>query len=485
MAIVNSSDISRGFANIASLFAPPSAGDAASYAEAGLKNQKREELAKLFDMAQSAEGFNQTIFDRSNIAAGNYNPTQSFYAQDQNNATTQRGQDITSQTSIFNNAADNRTDLVKGLFGPLGEGERRPALPADISKMYELPAIGDEFGVSKPLSLDQIKAMNLMNLDLTPEQQLALGMGDAPVENIVGADGKPVVSYRADAVGKEPYFNKGAEAKPENAVAVFDDGHRVAIIQQTDGSWANAQTGEKLPPSGFQIMKLPQAQGSLTDVGLEKGTDSYIEKQLVDLASAKATATQLQQLIASSPASQGAVGWIRGTAQNLLATGNELGTFFGGTAKEVASKISEGLADADLAGSFDPNIPAIDGLANALAFQYGKTLSGDRFSNEMLNASRRALGIDKLDANQPDSLARIGQAIKQIEMQEATLHGILDKGVTSGVGAPAAPPDVTSMTDLTKVPDAWIKMGGTADMWPLLADDEKQQFLAGVAADGH
>lgn len=93
--------IRQGFANIASLFAPPSAQDMAAGAVASATREKAKRLSDLFNLSQDPN-FNQQTFDRGNIAAGNYAPSQSYY-----------GVDTGAATSRANNTADNARALTQ------------------------------------------------------------------------------------------------------------------------------------------------------------------------------------------------------------------------------------------------------------------------------------------------------------------------------------------------------------------------------------
>lgn len=433
----NSPELAAVAQNIASMFGPPSAGELAAYSTARTNNQRSDIVGRL---AQSPEFQG---FDHQAILADLYDPTQSFTRVNMDDATNRRGQDVTAATSRANNAVDNRTALIGNMFGSLAPGEVRPTLPVDIASMYDLPELPSVAGTAKPLTQAEVLGGQTQRLidggQITDQNLVSTVMGDVPVENIVGPDGRPVIQYRDQAVGAEPYFNKGADAKPTNAVARLRDGTTVPAVQGPNGRWLHAQTGAELP-SDIQVFDLPKAQGTAEEIGLATAANNAVEQQLVDIAVAKDTAQTLRQKIAEAPASQGMVGWMRGTAQNVIQTGGELGDFFGGSVAEVARDIESGLADQDLAGAFDPNIPAIEMLSNLLAFQYAKTTTGDRLSNEMLNASRRALGLDGLDANQAKSLASIDQAIAQIEAQERILREARKGGVSAiGQESAAAP----------------------------------------------
>lgn len=193
------------------------------------------------------------------------------------------------------------------------------------------------------------------------------------------------------------------------------------------------------------------AQGAADDVGLGKTTTGKVEQQMLEIGTAVGTAKSLRQMIADNGASQGVVGWARMTAQDLMQTSTEVGRAVGGTTAEVAGLVNEGVLDAGLASEmFDPSLPAINMLGNMLAFQYAKSMTGERLSNEMLRTARKSLGLDKPLANQADSIARLDMAITQLEQQQrflqsATSTGAIGQMTTIGVpGAPAPAPPPTA-----------------------------------------
>lgn len=433
----NSPEMAQVAQNIAQMFGPPSGSELAAYSTARKNNQQSDIVAQL----RSNPDYQG--FDHQSILADLYDPNNSFRAVQMDDATKRYGYDTQAATSLATNANTNRTSLISNMFGPLNEGQVRPALPGDIASSFDLPELPAAAGMPKPRTQQEVLGGQTERLisegQLTDQNLLSIAMGTTPVENVVGPDGRPVIQYRDQAVGAEPFFNAGAEAKPTNGVAVLRDGSRVPAVQGPGGRWTHAQTGAELP-ADIQVFAIPQAQGTAEEIGLSKPTNSQVEQQLIDIAVAKDTATQLRSMIAEAPASQGIVGALRGTAQNIIQTGGELGGFFGGGVAEVMADIEGGLADQNLAGAFDPNIPAIEMMANLLAFQYAKTTTGERLSNEMLQNTRKALGLDGLTANQASSLARLDQAIDQIGRQEEILRGARRGGVDAIGAAPGAAP---------------------------------------------
>jgi hypothetical protein len=432
--LYNDPNLGAAFTNLAQAFGPPSAQDVAAYSVAGLNKQKNDQLAQLF------AGGTTPSEQASLIGVQDYGQTpQGFtYQVDTTDATDRYGIGVEADTARRGQDVSAQASVVNGAFGPLNPGQIRPALPEGIAGQFGLPALPPEQGAPKPLSMDE--AQGLDYLQLPQDQREAIVFGSTPIEAILGADGAPTNVLRPDAIGQTPYNNSGSQAAKKQVIlrdpntgrsarGVFDPNTGLSTLE--DGSPA---------PANMMPYDVPSTVGTPDQTGLGKPVQNNIEQQLIDITVAKNTAVRLRDLIISAPASQGAVGWLRGTTQNVLQTGGELGAFFGGGMQEVMADIERGAADSSLAGAFDPNIPAIEMMANLLAFQYAKTTTGERLSNEMLRASRAALGLDSLTGNQADSAARLETAISLIEDQEGILRGVMANGLGPGTPAPGAPP---------------------------------------------
>lgn len=262
----NDPAFAQAASNIASLFAPPSGADAAGWATANAKTAEAKRLAELYAYANDP-AFNQSTFDRRNIAVGNYNPTQSYYAQDQNTATSRRGQDIgaatarrgqdvSAATSRANNADTVRGSLIGRLYGPLNEGQTRPELPGDIAGMYGLSAVPAISGTPKPLSNDQWLASQndrLLNSGQITDDMLvdALVGKQTPVQ-AVGADNKGVFMSPGAAVraGAQPYDKPAAtNLEGDNYLAVGPDGKERRFVGRPDaqGRVIDVNTGQIVP----------------------------------------------------------------------------------------------------------------------------------------------------------------------------------------------------------------------------------------------
>lgn len=217
----NSPQFAQAASNLASLFEPPSGADAAGWATANAKRAEAARMAEQFNY-RNDPNFNQQTFDRGNVALGLYNPTQSYQAQDQNDATQRYGYDTRSATDRANNAADNAARLkveqlsdIQKMYGNLSPGEIRPEVPSEIATLYGAPgALPQTTGLPKPLSETEAKGQVFQSLD--PEMQRAITFGSTPVDPIVTPDG-PRNVLRPDAVGQVPYD------KPSGGLSVSMD----------------------------------------------------------------------------------------------------------------------------------------------------------------------------------------------------------------------------------------------------------------------
>lgn len=457
----NDPGFAQAASNLATLFAPPSGQEAHGWAAANAKNAEARRLADFYAKSLDSTVDRQTL-DRIGIGAGVYNPTQGYYAVDQTQQTSRANNAADNQRALEQTRLSNEKDVTTTLLAPVAEGATR-FVPPSLSKMYDIDPTqvgvikatpGDRIvtpdgrtieGAPKPLNESEFRAQQEARLlasgQLTDTDLLdAINGKETPVK-VLGADGKPVFSTPGAAVRQNApaYVDKGAQAKPTNGTALLADGTQVPARQDENGQWVHAQTGQQLP-ADVQVFDMSKATGTADQVGLTKTVNSSVQQQLLDTSVAKNTAVALRNLIASNPASQGMVGWMRGTAQNFIQSGGEVAKQFGGQVEQIQQRIAQNLEQNDLGGAFDKNIPAIDMMANLLAFQYAKTTTGERLSNEMLKASRKALGLEGLDANQANSLARIDTAIERMQAQEDILNGALKKGIGAvTVPAPPAP----------------------------------------------
>lgn len=410
--------IGQAFENIAGLFAPMSGQDVAAYATADANRQTAMQRAQQIGLTDM---FVNTGDERAAIGGGLYTPNQSFEAVRMGDQTNRRGQDLSYGASVGNNVRDNQRAMDLGIMGD--ETARRGQDIGLEGTQYVADRNFD--GVRYKTDGDNRTALqtnmtdNLMS-PLNPGQQTR-GL-DQETLAALGFDTMPeVAEYSNDRM-------TSADTKLTNYRA--PDGSQGTALQTPQGL-VDAQTGAPLPQG--TTMFSTAAQGSAEDVGLGRTPAGRVQTQMLEIGTAVGTARSLREMIAANGASQGVIGALRGTGQNLMQTGNELGQFLGGGVAEVMKDVDQGLLDAGVAQEFfDPTLPAIDMLGNMLAFQYAKAMTGERLSNEMLRNARTSLGLDKMLGNQADSLARLDVAIQQLEQQQRFLGNALQSGDTGG-----------------------------------------------------
>ncbi|TGT63717.1 hypothetical protein EN813_010120 [Mesorhizobium sp. M00.F.Ca.ET.170.01.1.1] len=252
----NSPQMAAAASNLASLFEPPSGADAAGWAEANARKAAAGRLTELFDYSKRPD-YDQAMADRMAIGAGVYQPNQSYYSVDQQNATSRANDAADNARAIQTNSADNARALEVGqingladLYRPVGEGEVRPAIPADVAGRFgvtrELPA---EQGREKPITDDQLKAAILGKMP--QNMQEAAAFGSTPVENIATPNGPRIVT-RLDAIGQAPYETpKGGltvTTNPDGTTTVTQggSGSKITEFQGKQNAYA-ARMGGALP----------------------------------------------------------------------------------------------------------------------------------------------------------------------------------------------------------------------------------------------
>ncbi|WP_417578603.1 hypothetical protein [Pelagibacterium sp.] len=209
MAVVNNPALAQAAQNLAEIFRPPSGAELAGYANAKATGQQSERLAQLFADPNLPE------WDKRAIAAGLYNPTQSFYAQDQNNSTAMRGQDIGYRSNIDVANINNAGALDRQNAAPILVNENQTAfLPGQTQGATGLPQImtgninlapgevthtaggGLLAGPAKPLTESERDAAHIEEMRgaglFTDEMFLDTIMGERTPVEALGPDGQPI-----------------------------------------------------------------------------------------------------------------------------------------------------------------------------------------------------------------------------------------------------------------------------------------------------
>lgn len=448
MAIYNNPAMAQIANNLASIFAPPSGSDLAGYANAGATREQAARLAQLFasgaspseqaaligvqNFGQTPEGFRFDVNTRSG---------DNRYGVDVGARTTLEQQRLADEAAMARQMAlpilanenqtvflPGQTQSATGLDGILSGNVN--VAPGEVSHLPDGRVIA---GPEKPLSETEVLGAILSGM---PEElQVARAFGSTPLEQIIMDDGSAQFATRPDAIGQTP-APTGQEGARKDAVAVIN-GQTIPVTRAPGELVWRTADGQPIPPDA-PIYELPRAQGSAEDVGMTGAVTSSVQNRIISTQQTLDTARSLRNMIEQSPSSQGLVGSLRGTAQDIIQTGNDLGQFFGAGIQDVNNAIQNGMADVGLSAEFfDPSIPAIEMMTNLLAWQYAKSLSGERVSNEQLRQAREAIGGTGLFANRANSLARLDELINSWEHQLGQLQ-TLQPGF--GIGGPSGGP---------------------------------------------
>lgn len=426
----NDPALGQAFSNLAAAFAPPSGSDLAGYATAAAKKEEAARLAQLFTMAQSPE-FDQSVFDRQAMATGLWNPTQSFYAQDQNNSTARYGIDTTAATSRANNTADNERAMMEAILGaatdPVAQDAIRPGFnPADFG-VESVPAVPEFAGRVSPLSETEQIALERQGLIeqglLTDDLLLDTIIGDQTPVQIMTPSG-PQYSTPGAAVrtGATPYDAPSGATETMN-YRTPDGKEGTAYFDPVAKTWKDTATQAPLPQGATTYNTSLQGGGVDTGVGPTTANTTAGNNQAAQITSALNTLDVYEQLIRNNPGALGIVGLIRGTAQNAVASANDLANAFGKSAPQVAeaaADIRQGL-NSIAPEVFDPSIPEANFLQATLAYAIARTEnpSGEVSRQAYDRALERVSG--GLLGNSQETLANIG-AYRQV--LEAQLSGV-------------------------------------------------------------
>jgi hypothetical protein len=406
----NDPNFAQAASNLASMFAPPSGAEAAAWAEAQLRKQKAEQLADLFGNP------NQPDFDRRNIAVGNYAPTQSFYAQNQNNstaryrvdqdnATSRYRVDQDSATSRANNAEDNSRAIVEAAFRPLSEGRVRPAIPAEVAGKFGISALPQVAGTPKPLSETEWQAAQnerLRQAGQLPDSVLIDAIvGDKTPVQALGPSGAPVYMSPGAAVrqGAQPYEKPTtSNLDGDNYLGVGPDGQEARFVGRPNasGGIVDINTGKPFP--GQILRKEGTSGGMSVEVGKD-GTFRMVTGNGAGQTNSRVTDLQRQEAEAGRAASEltSLFNVLRQDDVGVAGNVNEIATNYG-------AQFFPGLARPDVAGTRSQLNASTLSLAKAL-------LGDDRLSDADRRAAKEVMVSGGLGESLPGARAKLATLI--------------------------------------------------------------------------
>lgn len=460
--------LGTAFDNLAAAFATPSGADVAGYARGGAEREKAARLADLYAYAKDPN-YDQARADRMGIAAGNYTPIQSFYAQDQNNSTTRRGQDVKARADTDVAGINNAGALARQLALPVSAKDGEIVrLPEQTAAATGLPAMfrgnittkpGETVtqpdgsvisGMPIPMTNEQVRGAILQGLPQPEQRAVALqGVGVSPIVDAI--TNKPKNVLTPDAAGQTPYVADNRQAQVANYKHPATGAAGTARLEA--GKWVDTQTGQELPP-GIQTYTASLAGGK-DQTGLGTGTNNDIDGMLVDLTLTESTSKSLRNIVANNPAVQGLAGNIRGTVQDVLQAGGEVGQLFNANMDKMKADIAAGRIDPAVVqkfANFDPNIPAAAMLETLLTAQVAKLLDPNgRISNDRYQQVAKAIGAGGMTSNTAKTLATLDQIDKMIADRRAILAPVRPAAAAIGQGGATAAPAPTTPA----APEVW------------------------------
>lgn len=254
-----SANLAKGFANIADLFAPPTARD--TYYGAETQNAQAKTAAERAKAARQADvyargtapGATMQALDLPAIAAGLYSPNQSTYAVDTKDTTERRGQDIKSgdnrydvnsrdTTSRANNTDNNNRAIVDAIMAPQPEGSSR-VLPPDVAAKYGVPAQSN--GI--------VKLQPGQTATLPPGPAGAGSPADAgtPAPVVLQGNPKPLTAEEAKGqaiAGLSPEESHALARGEIKHAPVYGTAGGTAQLDPVTGKLVNTQSKEVVPP---------------------------------------------------------------------------------------------------------------------------------------------------------------------------------------------------------------------------------------------
>lgn len=473
----NNPQLGRAFGNIASIFAPPNPQELYAYARAAESRQKTQRAADLWEKARDPN-FDQSLFDRLNIAAGNYAPSSGYFSVGLKDATDRRGQDITSadrrygigvesadrrrgqdiqsgdsryntdavaRTAITTTGIRERGDTERRLLEPVGEGQTR-FLPPSIASAWALPAQqsgvvklnqgqkavlpnGNEVqGNAKPLTDAEYKAIILGGM--SPKQQQAIASGNTPVETVLGPDGKPRTMTRPEMIES----GTPAAPKPGN---VYNWKGGTAVMGP-DGKLVDTQTGQVLPPG--EGVQAPSGVQSKDPLGATTANVTEANRKAANLQVMGQALSAYKNLLQNNPGIVGIPGAVRGAAQNVVSVAQEFGQAFGNLAPDA--KIGADQV-AQIAGQLtqgrDPAIAQLRVMQADLAYKWAQMQNpSGEVSRQAFERALETLSGGTL-ANNQSALEAVTAIEQALAREQAAVAALRNPGAGPQPGPPNAP----------------------------------------------
>lgn len=316
----NDPNMATAMSNLASAFAPPSADEALGWAQLQGVNDQNSRLSTLWSAAGND-------FDRMGVAAGQWNPSQSYYAVDSDAATRRYGYDTQASTTLATNEADNDRALREAILGYAGDPSGRQGLTEEqLFGITDIPGLS--FGTAGPVAPTDAQVQGDLLMDaitdglVTPADAASAYTSAIPVEQVMGANG-PEFARRGNVEGRTPFVNKGAEAAPV-AITFERNGVRQGGFVQ-DGRFVDSNGQALSPQEAGTAARIGQPQGTNAELGVTNSLTTEYRRVKSAAAEVEMVTNEIEGLLNSQGGAAGIVGTVQSAAQNLGQVAREIG----------------------------------------------------------------------------------------------------------------------------------------------------------------
>lgn len=444
----NDPNIAAAISGLAGAFAPPAP------EELMLAEQMRGERMGN-DARERMFGLAGDNFDQLGIVADLYDPSNSYYSVNTAADTARRGQDIAASTELEKARMGGLFDLAGTT---LSYDQAMPGLSPDIAAAIGVPAMppqsGAALGAPAPLpSETQVLGMERMALrdsgQLTDQMILDAILSDMNTEKVMTPEGPRIVS-RADAMGMEPFVDKGSEAAAKPVVFVDPNTGEQRNGSVKDGAFTFSD-GTPVPP-GWVAGQLPSPTGGMQDLFTNSNATELTRIRAI-VNESNSLISALEGLIQQNAGAAGLPGTVQMLGQDLLTVGRELGSAFGDDPNAI---ITQDMLPAVLGNGegYDPVFREIRAGMLQLAYLNARrdNPSGE-VSRFALERQIEALSQGLL-ANDESVLAALGMS-RQANDRKLQAY---EDAAAQAVGAPA--PTGAAPAPGTPNADGWVDVDG-------------------------
>lgn len=295
-------------------------------------------------------------------------------------------------------------------------------------------------GPKKPLNESEAKAAELQRLRtsgvIDDQTMKAIVFGNTPLEMVATPGGNRNV-LRPDAVGQTPAPDDSKAPKPILQNYQTQDGRKgSARFDTTINDYVDTATGARLPQGTLTFGA--NLTGGVKDTGLGPTTSNVTDANKREAENGK-TRTLLKNytaLIQANPGVIGAVGALRGFAQDMIQSVKEGAQAFSDDPASFEQYVQQVETLAKQKG-YDPAIAKAEFLRHVLGYRLAKTQnpSGEVNVRELV-LNKDALGGGML-SNQQSAAAKLEEFAGIIDAEDQAIGSL--RGAGSAAPAPGAP----------------------------------------------